>query len=185
MDSQKIHQPDFQPSNAINSESKTSNKLMLVLAGLGTVIGCSLSNIIASVVTSALAGAVDFDSISLSQLLTYLNRIIIFIIFIAIVLIFGAVACKGKTALVKFLLCCIGGKEIGSFVFNFVCALICTVLYVKKTELMLSKYNTIILSMQFVNWAFSALFSVLFLRLLTRKAETKDDKLSQTEAQPD
>lgn len=184
MDSQHIQQPDFQP-NAINSENKTSNKLTLVLAGLGTVIGYSLSNIIASVVTTALAGAADFDSISLSQLLTYLNRIIIFIIFVAIVLIFGAVACKEKNALVKFLLCCIGGKEIGSFAFNVICALICTVLYVRKTELMLSAYNTIIVSMQFVNWIFSALFSVLFLRLVTRKAETKGDKLSQTEAQPE
>lgn len=176
---QQINQQTIQPTiqetsqqtPTVKKRNKSTNTLMLVLAGLGTAIGNILSSGIGSVVTGILFKE-DNNSWAYYQMSFNLNVVISFLANAIILLICAAISCKKATSLLKFLVCCISGKAIGTFIGSIIMTVAATVCYFKDFELITIEAK-ITFAVQILMIIFSSVFAVLLLLFLTAKEENE------------
>lgn len=165
-------------------KEKSTNTLMLVLAGLGTGIGYILSLVIVSIVCSMLHNSIEVVSLASVQMVSNLSGVLSFFITAIIILIGGAISCKKTNDLLKFFACCISGKAIAAFVESAIITVLTAVSYWKGTDIS-AVYYPITFGVEIFCAVISAVLAAFILRcIILQEVSSADctDRNTQEEA---
>lgn len=178
-DNQQFYRPPHQPINQqpfqyplpVN-KTKNTNTMLIVVAGLATVLSSIFASIISNVISKLLLNNSYSDSITFSYLISSLSQTVSFFITAVIIIIACVIVCKKSADRLKFFACCLSGKAIGGFFQTVITAIILVVLNIADIDTAISKFSIIISITNILGIIVSAVAAALLLYFMLSKEKT-------------
>lgn len=174
----------------VTGRNKSQNTPMLVAVGLSMAIWYILSNIISYILLHFISpyiiyeNSIEMNSFAASQIVSGLSSVIPFLIYAVIVIIGAAISCKKAKDRLMFFVCCISAKAIVPFITSAIMTVICSVCYLKDTNIYPDVYFKISIGIEYLCAIIVAVFVTLILRYITsQKTQTASSADSGTQCE--